>query len=372
MCEDAGMSTRYDRLARESTDFRHWKLPLAGIVAGFAFFALIVPALSIGELSWVLAGGEFGEWSTSFDERLESLADPDIVGFNLLMIILMIPALAVGVLAVWPGHVRYLHSVAGKIRWRFLWHATGISAVVYVPAFATFLLIDSLIAPEAVASPQFGASNFFYLLIVLLFVPFQAASEEYLVRGYLLQLFSSWTTLVIIPIVATSAIFAALHLYDLWGSLDVAAFGLAAAYLTIRTGGLEAAIAVHTMNNVVIFAVGAFGVIDLNADTEGSPTGVAITIVTLVIAGWLLVRHADRMGLERTRPAQPPRRAKDPTPASYASWHPAATGYLVSSQPLQQRPWQPTAHVPENAPEYPGELTEGWPQHSIHRRQKDE
>lgn len=58
-------------------------------------------------------------------------------------------------------------------------------------------------------------------------------------------------------ILISSALFASLHGYSWAGLVDVFAFGAAMGFLAVRTGGLEAPIALHVVNNVVAFGLSA-------------------------------------------------------------------------------------------------------------------
>jgi membrane protease YdiL (CAAX protease family) len=98
------------------------------------------------------------------------------------------------------------------------------------------------------------------LLMIVLLVPFQAAAEEYVFRGWLLQSIGSFTgegralgRIFGSPwpaIIVSSVPFVAGHAYTDWGILDIGAFAVIAAWVTVRTGGLEAAIALHVVNNM--------------------------------------------------------------------------------------------------------------------------
>ncbi len=99
-------------------------------------------------------------------------------------------------------------------------------------------------------------------------------------RGYILQLVGSWTRFAIIPVVVSVPLFVAGHTYELWGLVDVGIFGLTAAVLTIRTGGLEAGIAAHTANNVVLFVLDALGMISATDDSGAGPLDLIPTIIS--------------------------------------------------------------------------------------------
>lgn len=363
------MATQYHRLARESTDFRHWRLPVAFVIILVAFSALAGVVITTLFTSWLIAGGDdlFLEVS---EDRLLRMEDPDTLAANLLLLATLIPAIGIGVFAVWPRHVGYLHSVAGRLRWRYLWHAVGICLLVLGTGFALTFALTEVLEPGQFASPQFDGINFFMLLIVLLFTPLQAAAEEYLFRGYLLQLVASWTRFLIIPAIVTTVLFVLGHGYGFWGQVDVAVFAIAALYLTIRTGGLEAAIAYHVVNNVLLLGLGAFGVIGNDPEDEGTLFGALSTVVLSVILCWLLAKHADRLGLARTRPIQPalPDRRQLPPTGPYGGGHAGAALYPAAQHPVAPAPARPTGPPPQqrkprihpNAPDYPGELGDDW------------
>lgn len=69
----------------------------------------------------------------------------------------------------------------------------------------------------------------------------------------------------------------------------MAAFALAAGVLVWRTGGIEAAIALHVVNNSLVFAFGAVGWLDLNfpestiLDTLASTTAILAVCTVLIL-----------------------------------------------------------------------------------------
>ena len=109
------------------------------------------------------------------------------------------------------------------------------------------------------------ASYGWLLVVVLLTTPLQSAAEEYLFRGYLSQAVAGWVRRpragAVRAALVTAALFSLAHLPpDLPTFLHLFALGLAASAVVWLTGGLEAAIALHTVNNVVIFVLaGALG-----------------------------------------------------------------------------------------------------------------
>ena len=95
---------------------------------------------------------------------------------------------------------------------------------------------------------------------------------------------------------------------------DRFAFGLIAAWLVIRTGGLEAGIALHVLNNFLAFGLAlSFGDISetLNV-TEASWWNIVLTITQSAVYAALVLYVARRMGLQTlTRPP-----STQPGPAS--------------------------------------------------------
>jgi len=144
------------------------------------------------------------------------------------------------------------------------------------------------------------------MLVVL--VPLQAAAEEYVCRGWLLQAVGVFVRNPWLAIVPQALVFAAAHGWGTpWGFLDLVVFGLLAGVVTVRTGGLEAAIALHLTNNVIMFGLAAaLGVLDTDETAADAPWQVvavdvlALSLFTLVVL-WL----ARRRRLATVTPALP-------------------------------------------------------------------
>ncbi|GGO87746.1 CAAX amino protease [Nocardioides phosphati] len=204
-----------------------------------------------------------------------------------------------------PG---FVVSVAGRIRWRYLGGCLGLSVVAM---FAT-LLVGSLVPSgtreqlSSTAHPVDGRVVALLVTVALL-TPLQAAGEEFVFRGYLTQAFGAVFPTAV-AVLLPAVLFALAH-----GSqsapvfVDRLAFGIVAGLLVVLTGGLEAGIAMHMVNNWL-----AFGVAILTGDLGDSlqPTGgtwwtlpgtLTQSLVYLGLAVWL----ARRQGLA-TRSATAP------------------------------------------------------------------
>jgi hypothetical protein len=156
-------------------------------------------------------------------------------------------------------------------------------------------------------------------VVILLTTPLQAAGEEYAFRGYGLQALGAWVRTPWFGIILTGLLFAAAHGgQSLPLFLDRFAFGVVAGVLTVRTGGLEAAIAFHVVNNVVILLLAsATGNLAPSLTVAEAPwSAVVVDVVGMVAFAAVALALARRMGLQ-TRTVPTPRPA--PWPGLVAS-----------------------------------------------------
>jgi membrane protease YdiL (CAAX protease family) len=101
-----------------------------------------------------------------------------------------------------------------------------------------------------------GASAYLPRIAVLLvLVPLQATGEELFYRGSLLQAVGSFTRSAWPPIIISTALFTLAHGLRPELALAIAPLGFALAWLTIRTGGLEAGMGYHVVLNTIGIAV---------------------------------------------------------------------------------------------------------------------
>lgn len=247
-------------------------------------------------------------------ERLDDLArlgqsggvdmgDPLMVAILLGTIALMLPGYILASLIVNGRRVGLVSSAAGRLRWRWMLLcgalAVGVSAV---------LTVVGLLLPGGMEEPATGGPAPTWpitLVVVLLLVPVQAAAEEYIFRGYLMQSIGRWLRHPAFAILLPVPLFVLGHGYDLLGQIGVGLFAVAAGWLTWRTGGLEAAIALHVVNNLSAFLLSlASG----SSPTESTTGLVSFLWSFLLIAGyvalveWMLARRP----LPRTLVLPPP------------------------------------------------------------------
>jgi membrane protease YdiL (CAAX protease family) len=263
------VSVPYHLLARDGR-YRWWR-PLVESV----FFAVLVVVCTLGfgaVMSGAAALSGVGATEDGFVDPAWDLA------FAFGSVAVALPAVLLAVRCAGSRRPGTVSGVAGRLRWGLLLYCLRWALVAVGAALSVDLVLSG--DWDAVAWPGWGSWARFAVLAVLI-VPFQAAAEEYLCRGWLFQTISSWTRSPWPAAVLTSAVFVALHEYDdPFAVADLAVFALAMCWLTVRTGGLEAAIALHVVTNAVGLLVTATqGVPDL---TQSGHYGLAQILPSLV------------------------------------------------------------------------------------------
>ncbi|PKQ32531.1 MAG: hypothetical protein CVT62_00225 [Actinobacteria bacterium HGW-Actinobacteria-2] len=263
---------------------------------GGAMFGLLllitVPGVVSGVMMQVFYAlqGSPVPWA-EYAAATKTFGSPAAMAATQLGLAAMIPVSLALVLFVNRFQPRWLHSVQPGFRWRYAVAAFGV-AVLIVGVIWVLSRIGQpwVIHPEA----QFG----WYLAAVVVITPLQAAGEEYFFRGYLMQAISL-TAVELRPsgeqqgwrgravewlakeyptwagIIGSALIFALLHPSpNVAAFLYPLAFGILAGFLVVKTGGLEAAIAVHVVNNVITFGYAAL-------------SGTMVATYTNRVIGWL-------------------------------------------------------------------------------------
>ena len=279
-----------------------WWRPVVGT------FALVVVMLGLVPLlvqlpfaaGYAVAGADVGARM----QRLVDLQDPTPAGLAYLNLVLAaaIPvtwALQRLVHGLAPG---WLASVRPRLRWR--WFATCLGLAV-LSLVAT--LVVSALVPSSSSDPQVGAHlNSFtdttrgFLLVVLFLTPLQAAGEEYAFRGYLTQAFGGLFRHRWAAVVGPAVLFALAHgAQSAPVFFDRFAFGVVAGVLVIGTGGLEAGIAMHVLNNWLAFGLAlAFGDMGSTLNpTGGSWWSIPVTLTQSLVYLGLALLAARRTGV---------------------------------------------------------------------------
>jgi uncharacterized protein len=175
-------------------------------------------------------------------------------------------------------------SVLARLRWRLFLPWTLLALATIGAAIALSVLLDVAFGAH-LSGP---ASDVGWLvLVVLLTTPLQSAAEEYVFRGYLSQAIAGWfrneRTGAIVAGLLSAALFSLAHVPPDWTAFaDRFAVGLAASAVVRMTGGLEASIALHTVNNVVIFLLA--GVLGESESTGGGASEGLLSLLLSLVA----------------------------------------------------------------------------------------
>ncbi|MGL4177725.1 MAG: lysostaphin resistance A-like protein [Dermatophilaceae bacterium] len=271
---------------------RHrWWRPLVALVVAVAVLLFGVAVLFAADAVLGVLGVD-ADW--------EDPADPWTTLLGNLVLAALIPATLVGV---WAGFRRSpwrVLSVAGRLRWGWL----GWCLLVLTPLWATFLAVYWVVFDQEVLDrPDHWVA---LLVITLLTTPLQAAGEEVAFRGGLVQGVGAWIRSPVVALVVTTclstAAFAAAHgSADLWIIVELGSFAVAGCWLAWRTGGLEAAIALHVVNNVLLMSQGALlGGLEqsyVDGASQGSALSAAMGVVATALVTAVLLRLARRHGV---------------------------------------------------------------------------
>lgn len=286
----------YHRLAR--TPLHRWWRPVLGtllvgggfVAAGLVVFVIAAIIARFAGIPILLTGGSlFGDPLYSLTVTLVSLA-----------VVLPITYLAAMLTQRRPPGT--LSSVAGRVRWRWLWTCTAAAVVAVLAGWVTLTVLMAITGEDVGGLFGWVGWGEFLpaLVVVLLLVPFQAAAEEYVFRGWLLQAFGAYLRTPWPGVVLGAAAFTAMHAYTGWGILDVFAFGVFMGWISVRTGGLEAAIGIHTVNNVLAFlAAAAAGSLD-QALRQGAVPWQALvgTAVQLGVFTVIVLKFAQKRSIQ--------------------------------------------------------------------------
>jgi len=299
-----------------------WWRGLLGIAALGIGMMVLLPLLTM--VPFVVYYLSTGADVATAMSRLVDLADPTPASLAYLNITLagLIPLAWVIVRYLHGLRPRWLSSISPRLRWKYLAACFGLS---FVALLAT-VLVSALLPGSAAGTELSGELNEFtpevrdFVLVVLLLTPLQAAAEEYAFRGYLLQAFGGilgqlgdglrapFLRHPAFAVGVSSLLFAVAHGagQDLPIFFDRFAFGVVAGTLVVVTGGLEAGIAMHVLNNWFAFGVAlAYGDMGSALNPTGGtwwsiPVTLTQSLVYLALAWWV----ARLMGVRRqTDPA---------------------------------------------------------------------
>ncbi|WP_233542900.1 CPBP family intramembrane glutamic endopeptidase [Kocuria tytonis] len=289
----------YHRLALTDPNHRWW-MPL---VEGLILLALIVVTTILFGIvmAFAVPGTLTGDF-TALDQM-----DPAVFFLSFASVALMLPCALLARMVLGPRPLGLIFSVAGRIRWRWLLTCFLVAAAVYVVVNAVGIGLD--LAAGGTPTPVQPVPGFWWLMAsLLLVVPLQCTAEEVVFRGYLAQTVGRWLKHPAWAILLPVPLFVFGHLYDVWGLLSVGIMAVSMGIVTWRTGGLEAGIALHAVNNMSISLLAMVGLVDMN-ETGGAPTDLISEVILnglyVALVFWF-VRRRPAVAVTRTVVLPPP------------------------------------------------------------------
>lgn len=183
--------------------------------------------------------------------------DPNI--YLIVMIFPFLIGLAAYIILLKPLNGKTLKqtvSGTGKFRWKRLF----LSAIIWIIFSVIYLVASIKTDPGNYSLLNTSKTLIPLILISVILIPFQAAWEEIIFRGYLMQGFTVLIKNRWSPVIITSVLFALMHIinpevkeYGFWKMMpQYLLFGLIFALMTVMDDGVEAAIGAHAANNAFL------------------------------------------------------------------------------------------------------------------------
>jgi membrane protease YdiL (CAAX protease family) len=292
--------------------FRWWKPVLSLLMFAALWFgaAVVFPGIA---LAVDLATGrlQLSDLNGPAEEVVKKVMTP--LGFtaNNIALALSIPAAGLTAWALHGQRPRWMSSIAGGFRWGLLGRFVLVAGPIFLLSFGLEIVLGG--PPEF----RWNADSTFLILAILVTTPFQAAGEEYALRGLVARAVGSWFGWrrlgLVVAAVLSSVLFMVLHnANNPWLNTYYFTVGMICSVLAWRTGGLEAPVALHVCNNLVSEITLPFGglqsMFDRGPDSAGPLVLLQLAFTFSVMAGMLWLAH--RLGLSRTaapgRPQPPP------------------------------------------------------------------
>lgn len=292
----------YERIARVAGRYDWWR-PFAGtiVLLGFSVVGMAL-VFGIADIT-----GAFLDVPRDADDWPLFGDIPD-TAFMLVLSATPLPALVLTARWVQKRRGGTLSSVVGHLRLPWLRTCLTLAAAPISVLLALSFVFDPLADSDWVGWGTFLTG----LAVVVCLVPFQAAAEEYIFRGWLLQATGCFVRSPVLVLVPQALLFALAHgLGTPWGFASLIIFALCTGWLTIRTGGLEAALGLHITTNVLGLGAAAAYTGGLASDETAAdmPWQMFLVDATLTLLFTALILHlAKRRNLTTRFTPQPAER----------------------------------------------------------------
>lgn len=286
---------------------RGWWRTLLGVVLLAVTMVVLAPVIWL--VPFTIGFALAGEPVADSMSALLDLGDPTPLGLAYLNLTLasLIPVVWLLTRVLHGLKPRWTTSVRPRMRWGYFVACLGLSvlALVATVVVSALLPVQEGAGTDVSTTPrEFTREIRDFVIVVLLLTPLQAAGEEYAFRGYLTQAFGGLFRSRAVAVVVPALLFALAH--GVGQSLpiffDRFAFGIVAGLLVVLTGGLEAAIAMHVLNNWLAFGL-ALAFSDMATalnPTGGSWWSIPTTLTQSLVYLGLALLVARAMGLRST------------------------------------------------------------------------
>ena len=230
------------------------------------FVAVLVASNTIGAIPLIISiSGKAATDPSVISDLATNPNDFTVIGLDpnvsfMMMLFPFVVGLAAFFLLVRPLHGRTMPETING-RKRFRWNRFFISGFVWILLSAIYLIIYLKVDPSNFSLNSPPVKTLIILLIIsLVFIPFQAAFEEVLFRGYLMQGFAVLFRNRWMPVILTSLFFGLMHAFNPevreFGFFTMIpqymVFGLVFGVVAIADDGIESAIGAHTANNIFL------------------------------------------------------------------------------------------------------------------------
>ena len=198
-------------------------------------------------------------------DSLSSIAGGDIgVMSNLLgsngFLFYMLLTFAIGLVGLFI-YVKFVHKQSitklTTSRKRIDWKRIFFAFIIWGVISAFFVFLDLYLSPDDYVW-NFKPTSFLILAIIaIIMIPIQTSMEEYFIRGYMMQGLGIMAKNRWIPLVVTSVLFGAMHLFN--PEVEKLGYGIMVYYIgtgfflgimTLMDEGLELALGFHAANNL--------------------------------------------------------------------------------------------------------------------------
>lgn len=295
------MTTSY--LALAGLGKNHWWRYLLGV--GVIIFFMFIGQIPI--LGLIMAVGTDDDPTTNVNPETVAFEGVNplwpYLGINFSLIMVLVGVL-VAVSLLHKRSIRTVITPKDKINWKLM--ITG--GVVYFLLTALATVIDASFRPEEYRISVDLKQFFIFLPFVLIITPFQAAAEELLFRGYIMQGLGVLTRITAIPVIGSSLIFMLGHFWNpemqttesLLLPLVYFLMALFLAIITVKSNSLELAIGAHTANNlftvlIMNYSNSALSSPSLFTTSEVDPVASIISFVLIAVAFyWIMFMRKPR------------------------------------------------------------------------------